>query len=155
MKRFWKDTLSELPYNDIMTKMFSCGFYDSHIKYLHQLLSLFDNNSMEIIKIQLNVLNVIALIISDRKFVIKNALNKIKSQSLLTSSSSLDNNNASNLDLTQSSSQINLASNVKLDIDNNILSIHKSNSNTNFQNVLNENGELVHKNAVFMDYLAC
>ena len=80
MKNFSHETLSEIPYNDLLSKMFICGFYDSHMNYLLQLLSVFQENSVETVKIHLIILNVISMIISNRKFEIPNGMDKMKHQ---------------------------------------------------------------------------
>ena len=90
MKNFSNETINELAYNDILAKMFICGFYDSHINYLLQLISVFPVNSIEIVKIHLIILDVISMIICDKKFTIINAIEKIKHQHEQTSTEHVD-----------------------------------------------------------------
>jgi FKBP12-rapamycin complex-associated protein len=78
MKNFKSTVLTSLNHEDVLTKMFYTGFYDSHCQFLIQLLSAFDDNSFEHIKIIIVILNVISIIICDRKFTLKETINYLK-----------------------------------------------------------------------------
>lgn len=133
LKRFSDETLTELPFSSILEKMFNCGFYENHIRFLNQLLSLFEHGSKEVIKIMLVVLNVISIIISDRKFILKDTLNKLKIISYDIDSS----DRSFKMDLSNNYSQMILSSSYIIE-DNN-LSLKKHNSAHNFHNIINDN----------------
>lgn len=78
LKRYKSYVLGAISYEDILVKMFNCGFYDSHCQYLTQLINSFEENSIDRIKIIIVVLNVISIIISDRKFYLKDSYNHLK-----------------------------------------------------------------------------
>ena len=134
LKRFSDETLTELPFSQILEKMFNCGFYENHIVFLNQLISLFEHGSKEVIKIMLVVLNVISIIISDRKFILKDTLSKLKIMSYDIDSSE----RSFKLDLINQSSQV-IISPTSYSIDEANLNLRKNNSMNNFHNIINEN----------------
>ena len=82
--------LNVVPFDILLNKIFLSGFYESHVKFLGELLLVFDDNSTEEIQILLLVLNVISLILSSKKFILNDTIIKLKSGS----SSIITNNNS-------------------------------------------------------------
>lgn len=60
--------LAYINYEEIITKMFNVGFYEAQCQFLIRIMQHFDKNSTEHLNILISVLNVIAIIISERKF---------------------------------------------------------------------------------------
>ena len=73
---------SQISYEEILVKMFKCGFYDSQCQYLQNLINSYEEFSIDRIKIIIVVLNVISIIISDRKFYLKDSYNYLKNMNL-------------------------------------------------------------------------
>ncbi|MCQ2817651.1 MAG: hypothetical protein MJ252_10335, partial [archaeon] len=77
-KTYFNYLSNEFPFSEIVDTMFNCGFYESHVNYLTTLLSIYEddtfNNSFLVMNIIIVILNVISVIISDRKFVIRTSI---------------------------------------------------------------------------------
>ena len=80
---------NQISYEEILVKMFKCGFYDSQCSYLQQLIESFEEFSIDRIKIIIVILNVISIIISDRKFYLKESYNHLKNLNLESDTGSL------------------------------------------------------------------
>ena len=75
---YYDVVLDKIPFDVLLNKIFLSGFYDSHVAFLEQLLLVYGENSSEEIQILVITLNVISLIISSRKFVLNDTVNKLK-----------------------------------------------------------------------------
>ena len=108
--KYSNEILSKIPLNMMLNQIFKTGFYESHVKFLTELLSVFDENSSEKIQIILIVLNVVSLIIASKQFVLQDTLLKFeeaKKLGIISLDSLEDLNNTfsvSNLLLTNNSS---------------------------------------------------
>jgi FKBP12-rapamycin complex-associated protein len=82
MKKYSDNVLANISYEDVLINMFKSGFYESHRIFLIELLSKFEENTIDNVKILIVILNIISIIISNRKFYIKESLNYTKSLNL-------------------------------------------------------------------------
>ena len=76
--KYSQEVLTKIPLNIILIKIFQTGFYESHVKCLTELLAVFDENSSEKIQIILIVLNVVSLIIANKKFELQDTILKFE-----------------------------------------------------------------------------
>ena len=72
------EVIEYFPIKFLSDKMFNCGFYNNHIAFLNKLLSLFNSKSKIVFKIISIVLNVISMIISNKKIDLKNSFLKAR-----------------------------------------------------------------------------
>lgn len=82
MKKYSNNVLQSICYEDVLINMFKSGFYEPHCIFLKELLSKFEENSIDHVKILVVILNIISIIISNRKFYLKESLNYMKTLNL-------------------------------------------------------------------------
>ena len=78
LKNYSELVLEKISFSEMLSKVFVCGFYDSHILFLDRLLEVYDENSPEKIQIIVISLNVISLILCGKKFMLKDTINSIR-----------------------------------------------------------------------------
>lgn len=82
MKKYSNNVLTSICYEDVLINMFKSGFYESHCIFLKELLLRFEENSIDHVKILIVILNIVSIIISNRKFYLKESLNYMKTLNL-------------------------------------------------------------------------
>ena len=108
MTYYGEEFIAVLTFVVYYEKMFSCGLKENHLKFLKNLLTKYEKDSIENIQIIICILNVISYIITEKEFTFKNNQKKYKITAVnndtktilqLNETNSKNNNNNNDLNL--------------------------------------------------------